>query len=107
MQSTRSREQRQISKDHLRAKLGYQWKAIFKNLVKQDTKGTGFVDRFNFEKSCDLYGARLAKDDMNKLVAYYANIDKMIDYNLLSRDLGLNRPELDIFANTNRRAVAS
>jgi hypothetical protein len=104
-QSTRSRDLQAQGKQHLRAKLGYSWKAIFKNLVKADSKNSGLVSRDVFESVCEANGARLARDDLNKLVAYYGNIDHLIDYNHVSRDLRLHREGLDIFANSNKRAA--
>lgn len=101
--SRRQEVRSQICREEIRTKLGYDWKAIFKNLARHDNSNSGVVTRETFEQVCDQAGAKLAKEDVSRVMNLFSDSSQMIDYNRMSRDLNLHRDGLDIFSNTRQR----
>jgi len=90
-------------RDKVRAKVGYEWKAIYKSLNKLDPEQTNFVTAQQFEQTCESVGVRnIHKDDINGLLKRYGE-DGKINYNVMSKDFGLHTPKFDLFYKHTKR----
>jgi hypothetical protein len=50
--STKHSDMTTLKKDKVKAKVGYEWKKIFKELLRLDNKSTGSVSRDQFLAAC-------------------------------------------------------
>lgn len=91
-------------RDRMRAKIGYEWKAIFKALAVRDGNNLGTISKKDFEDCCQKVGIRtITREDLNRLAARYGvegNNEMLIDYVTMSKDMGLHMPSFNLVHKT-------
>lgn len=60
------------SKGIILARVGYEWKAIYKRLTRIDKGNTGLVTMKQLDEAMIAAGVNLTKDDTNKVIALFA-----------------------------------
>jgi len=56
---------------HLHAKLGYEWKNIYRQLVQIDQEDTGLVDITDFDDTCLKFRVSFSRDELGKIKKYF------------------------------------
>jgi hypothetical protein len=75
----------------LRSKVGYEWKNIFKQLLKVDPEETGCVTRQQFDFCCTQCGVtNLSRDELLQLQGLYPGSTAEVDYLAMSKDMNLH-----------------
>lgn len=75
----------------LSAKLAYEWKFIFRQLVNIDTYDTGQVDLYDFDRICLDHKINLTKEELNKLKRRYcSNQDVDPNFTYISAETALD-----------------
>jgi hypothetical protein len=85
------------SKGIILARVGYEWKAIYKRLTRIDKGNTGLVTMKQLDEAMIAANVNLTKDDINKVIALFANESAdpgspkqvLIDYHKMSVEMGL------------------
>lgn len=85
------------SKGIILARVGYEWKAIYRRLTRIDKGNTGLVTMKQLDDAMVAAGVNLTKDDTNKVIALFAQErgdpenpkQAIINYHKMSVDMGL------------------
>lgn len=91
------------TKQVLKQKLSYEWKNIFRLLRVQDKEGVGIVSRPQFDASLNQVGCFLSSEELRKVSKLYGNAQNQINYEQMSKDLGLHNQSFNFFQNTQSR----
>lgn len=88
-----------LRKDSIKAKVGYEWKAIYKYLSRMDIDQLGTVNKQEFKEACSQSGVGLSNDEVKRISLLFApasqaNSDS-IDYIRMSRELNLHYDSLN------------
>ena len=86
----------------VRQKLAYEWKNVYRGLHLQDLNSTGKVTRKLFERILHETKVFLTKEELNFIYRKYTTLsevnpeDLQVDYQRLSRELGLQSNTLNL-----------
>ena len=97
MNSTRAADQSQLRKDNIKARVGYEWKNIYKNLTRADVPQIGAVSRAHFQQACSSAGVSLSKDQVKRIGMLFSHDgdSASIDYVRMSKELNLHYSSLN------------
>ena len=98
MNSTRNDNISVIHKDQVKAKVGYEWKRIFKGLLKADKNSSGAVSKEQFQTACELAGVNLTNDEIRKVGNLFKHESGDIDFLKMSKEMNLHVSSLDYMA---------
>lgn len=95
--SARVNDISKLRKDHIKAKVAYEWKQIFKNLTRYDPSQSGKVSANQFLSACTTAGAKLSNIDMRTISKMFAPAEdsSMVDYIGMSKELQLHYSSLN------------
>jgi len=102
--SARNFDLKQVSKDNVKAKVGYEWKKIYKHLTRADEHNTGAVTKQQFVDACHTAGVSLTKDECNRVATWYRTDGaNTIDFVRMSKEMGLHLSSLDYYRDQQKR----
>jgi hypothetical protein len=94
------------AREQIIGKVGYEWKNIYRTLVKLDKRNAGLITVKQLMLACEKVGVRLTPDDVNKVVLLFAveviapgsdavqRGTAIINYMRMSNEIGLHGPSL-------------
>jgi len=89
--------------DQLRNKLSYEWKNIYRLLNSKDIEEQGQAPLKAFESALKSTGVFLTSEDMKKIQEKYGDNRSNINYDQLSKDLGLHQPSFSYMKQTHSK----
>jgi hypothetical protein len=60
------------ARDQIIGKVGYEWKKIYRQIIKNDKRNAGLITVKQLISACEKIGVRLTPDDVNKVVLLFA-----------------------------------
>lgn len=102
------------SKGIILARVGYEWKAIYKRLTRIDRNNSGLVTMKQMDEAMTGAGVNLTKDDVNKVISLFAHEkfelgsdtrNVLINYLKMSVEMGLQQPSMTQYHRSNNRVL--
>ena len=88
---------KQVNKDNIKGKVGYEWKKIYKTLAKQDKKNMGFCSKSQFSDACQNAGVNLSNQECTRVASWWDNGENEIDFVRMSKEMGLHQSSLNYY----------
>ena len=63
----------------IKSKCGYEWKNIWRNLTQMDSKDTGIIDLYDFDRLCLRFKINFTKEELKKIAKNYRVADSNED----------------------------
>ena len=82
--------------EKIKGKVGYEWKRIYKNFSIIDREQLGTVTQEGFIDACRAAGLRnISREDTKKLLEFFGTQDQKLNYQQMSKELGLHFASLN------------